>query len=323
MGNIALLAYSGCMGTELFGVADFLLIARRLAAALAPGQHVALQARIVGARAGLVALAGGASLEVAKLARRPDLLVVPGLEIGGFGQWETRLGALADEQALIRRWHGRGVPLASVCIGSFLLAEAGVLDGRRAATAWLFEAEFERRYPRVRLEKGAVLCHDPPATTSGAISSAFDLGYWLAEMHYGKRIARAAGKLALIGGRRASQRPYVDPSLIQADGGTEFSARVQDWLAQRMARPYDLEALAAAFNVSSRTLLRRYRDDTRSTPLAWLQLARVRQAQRLLESSDKSLAQIVNLVGYEDVATFTRLFQRHVGESPARYRRQR
>jgi AraC-like DNA-binding protein len=95
---------------------------------------------------------------------------------------------------------------------------------------------------------------------------------------------------------------------------------VQRWLAERLAQRYDLGLLAQAFHTSTRTLLRRYRRETGGTPLAWLQQARVRKAQRLLEGGQR-LAEVVAAVGYEDVATFSRLFQRQVGDSPARYRR--
>ncbi|WP_395702867.1 GlxA family transcriptional regulator [Aquabacterium sp.] len=321
MQDIAILAYPGCMGTELFGLSDFLLVAGHVAAALAPGRHVPLRTRLVAARAGAVALAGGGVLQLPALRGRPDLLVVPGLEVGRFGQWDDKLAPLQAELALIRRRHAAGVPLASICIGSFLLAEAGLLQGRRAATAWVFEREFAQRYPGVTLERGALLCSDGTLTSTGAVSSVFDLGLRLAEQHYGPRIARAAARLALVGGRRASQRPFVDEVLLPPEQAAPFSAQVQRWLGARLAQRYELAALAAAFHTSTRTLLRRYRQETGSTPLAWLQQARVRQARRLLETSRKSLAQVVAEVGYEDVATFSRLFQRQVGESPARYRR--
>ena len=320
MRDIAILAYPGCMGTQLFALADFVRIAAHVAAALEPGRRLPLTVRMAAARAGPVALAGGQVLQLPALRGRPDLLVIPGLEVGRAGQWDRKLAPLAAELALIRRRHRAGVPLAALCGGSFLLAEAGLLDGRRAATAWVFERDFAARYPNVRLERGALLTRDGDLTTTGAYSSVFDLAQRLVQEHHGRGVARAAGRLTLVPEGRSSQRPYVDETLVPGDPQS-LSTQVQRWLGARLAQRYDLAALAAAFHVSSRTLLRRYRQDTASTPLAWLQRARVRQAQRLLEGSRKSLAQIVAEVGYEDVATFSRLFLRHVGESPARYRR--
>jgi transcriptional regulator GlxA family with amidase domain len=291
-----------------------------VAAALAPGQHAPLATRMVAARAGSVVLAGGTTLQLPALRGRPDLLVVPGLEVGSAGAWDAKLAPLHDELALIRRRHAAGVPLASVCGGSFLLAEAGVLQGRRAATAWVFEHDFAQRYPAVRLDRGALLCSDGDITSTGAVSSVFDLGLQLVSRHHGPQVARATARLALVNDRRTSQLPFVDERLLPRTEAAPFSAQVQRWLAERRAQRYDLGLLAQAFHTSTRTLLRRYRRETGSTPLAWLQQARVRKAQRLLEGGQR-LAEVVAAVGYEDVATFSRLFQRQVGDSPARYRR--
>lgn len=320
MKDIAILAYPGCMGTQLFALADFVRIASHVASALDPGRNPPMAVRLVAARAGPVRLAGGQVLQLPALRGRPELLVVPGLEVGRIGEWDRKLAPLSTELALIRRRHREGVPLAALCGGSFLLAEAGLLEGRRAATAWIFEREFAARYPAVRLERGALFIRDGDLMTTGAYSSVFDLAHRLVHEHHGSRVARAAGQLTLLPGARSSQRPFVDESLLRGEPQS-LSGQVQRWLGARLEQRYDLSALAVAFHVSSRTLLRRYREETGSTPLSWLQRARVRRAQRLLEGSRKSLAQVVAEVGYEDVATFSRLFLRHVGESPARYRR--
>lgn len=320
MNDVSLLAYPGCMGAELFALSDLLLIANHMAAALAPGRHAPFRVRIVAVRAGEVPLAGGMRLVAGKLPARTDLLVVPGLEVSRFGQWPAKLAALRPEIALLARRHRRKRPMASMCIGSFLLAEAGALDGRRVTTAWPFGAEFSQRYPQVRLDTRSMIAEDGHCITTGAVSSAFDLGLMLVERHMGARIARATGRLALVSGVRASQQPFVDPTLLGATA-PPFAARVNGWLAARLAQPYALEALAAAMNVSSRTLLRRYAQETGQSPLAWLRQARVEKARALLEKSRLSVAQVVEAVGYQDGPTFTRLFVRQTGQSPAQYRR--
>jgi transcriptional regulator GlxA family with amidase domain len=320
MKDISLLAYTGCMGAELFALSDLLLIANHMAAALAPGRHAPFRVRIVAVRAGEVTLAGGLRLVAGELPARTDLLVVPGLEVSRFGQWQAKLAALQLEVALLARRHRRQRPLAAMCIGGFLLAEAGALDGRRATTAWPFGAEFVQRYPQVLLDTRAMIVEDGHCITTGAVSSAFDLGLLLVEREMGARIARATGRLALVSGVRPSQQPYVDPTLLGA-AAPPFAARVHSWLGARLAQPYALDALAAAMHVSSRTLLRRYAQETGQSPLAWLRQARVEKARALLEKSRLSLAQVVEAVGYQDGPTFTKLFVRQVGQSPAQYRR--
>lgn len=308
------------MGTEVFALADMLLIANHMAALLEPGQHQPFAVRVVSTRPGAVRLAGALTLQAAGLPRRLGLLVVPGLEASRLGGWDKRLAPLGEEIAAIRRHHRRGLPLASVCIGSFLLAQAGVLDGRRAATAWPFAGDFATRFPQVKLDRRAVIAEDAAVITTGAVSSAFDLAVLLIERHMGRKVARASARIALVGGPRATQQPFVDPALA-ASAAPPFAARVNARLAAQLAAPYDLGTLAAALHVSSRTLLRRYRAETGSSPLAWLKQARVEKAKALLEKSRLSVSQVVDAVGYQDVPTFSRLFGRLVGESPAQYRR--
>jgi transcriptional regulator GlxA family with amidase domain len=319
--DIAILVFPGCMATEVFGLSDFLLVASHMAAAMVDkASRRTARVRLVSVRPGPIVLAGGTPLPVPRWRTRPDVLVVPGLEVSRFGEWSQRLARLQPEIALLRRCHRQGVQLASVCIGSFLLAEAGALDGRRASTAWAFEHELLARYPQLQLQRGAVLCEDRGVITAGAMTSVFDLGQRLAQRIHGDRVARAAARMALMDSPRASQQPYVDAALLPQSVAS-FSQQVQRWLKARLDERYDLGVLADAFRTSSRTLLRRYRAEVGMTPLQWLQQARVREAQRLLEVSDASIAQILSRVGYEDLATFNRLFQRLVGETPARFRR--
>jgi transcriptional regulator GlxA family with amidase domain len=321
MHNVAVLVYPDCMGTEVFAVADVLLIANHLAAVLDPGKKPAFSIRMVAARREPIALAGGFQINAASGGPLPELLVVPGLEVTGFGQWDEKLALLQPELQLIRRWHARDVAMSAACLGGFLLAEAGVVGARRMTAPWAFEREFRMRYPNIDVESGAVVCQDKGLMTAGAFSSVLDLALHLISKHHGERIARASANMALVRRGRNSQQPYVDLSLLP-QGTLSFSALVNRWLASHIGEPYDLQHLASSVHVSPRTLLRRYKGETGITPLVWLQQARIDKAKRLLEVSAMSLGEVVEKVGYQDVATFSRLFMRHVGESPARYRRQ-
>jgi transcriptional regulator GlxA family with amidase domain len=133
-------------------------------------------------------------------------------------------------------------------------------------------------------------------------------------------LARAVARLTLLDGGRDSQAPYIDVRMM-ARSREPFGLAVTRWLQLRLAEPYSLERLAAAFHVSERTLLRRFKADTGVTPLEHLQALRVDQAQRLLETTGLGLAEVAGLVGYLDVSTFARLFSRRVSVSPAAYRR--
>ena len=318
--DIAILIYPGCMGVEVFALTDLMLVANHLAAAIHPGKYAPVRIKLVTLRPSPVAVAGGMEVLAQRLRGGPDLLVVPGLDVTQFGHWDDRLANVHQELAAIRRWHAAGIAMAGVCIGSFLLAEAGVLEGRRATTAWPFAREFQARYPDVQVEKDAVLLSDGGVITTGAVSSVLDLGLHLVRDNFGAVVARATGKLALVDGGRASQRPYVDSALIPQERAL-FSAKVNRWLAARLGELYSLPALADAFHTTSRTMLRRYRQETGSTPLKWLQQTRIEKARHLLELSSMSLSEVAGNVGYQDLATFSRLFVREAGQSPGQYRR--
>lgn len=319
--RIAILAYAGCMATEIFAVADVLLIATHIARALRKAASPPYDVEVVGLGGRMVTVAGGFAIGVQKPAGAYDLLIVPGLEIRRLDEWNNKLAPLRRELAFIRKTFASGTPVASVCIGTFLLGEAGLLDGRKATTAWLCAAELAARYPEATLHADAVLVEDGAVTTTGAVSSAFDLAIHLVKKTLGAEVATATARLALLSQPRTSQAPFVDSALLGPPSLPSFAQSVAQWLGARLTETYDLERLARAFHVSTRTLLRRVKAQTGDSPLALLQQARVDKAKQLLNASALSIAQITEAVGYADVPTFARLFASRVGETPARYRR--
>jgi transcriptional regulator GlxA family with amidase domain len=322
--RIAVLAYNGCMGLEIFGVTDMLLVANHVAHAMGRSTSSATQVSVVSVRGRNVKAAGGIIIEAHIPRGKFDLLIVPGLEVVQSTQWSAKLARLEAELAFIRKSFSRGTPVASICVGAFLLAEAGILQGRQATTAWIMAKDLAERYPSVRVSPDAMLIEDGAVITSGAMSATFDLALHLIKRTLGADIASATARIALLPKPRASQAPYVDAQLIApsaASANTSFSSHVIQWLQKRMAEPYNLERLAQAFHVSPRTLMRRVKSETGHSPLTLLQQERVNQAKHLLQTTSWSLEKIVEAVGYSDTATFTRLFTREVGETPARYRR--
>lgn len=319
--RIAVLAYPASMGTQVFGMAELLRLALDLAEARRPGAHPQLEVQIVGLRGRSVAIAGGTVISTRAPRGHYDVLIVPGMEINHRVDWDRVLAALQTECAFVRRAYAAGTPVASVCVGAFVLGEAGLLQGRRATTAWLFAQALGQRYPGTTVDASAVLLDDAGVMTTGAVSSAFDLAIHLVKHTLGADIATAAARVALLPAERTSQAPYVDARLMLPQRLPSFTQQVTQWLQQRLAAPFTLDALAAAFCVSTSTLLRRIKAESGRTPLALLQAARVEQARQLLHGTSHSLVQITEAVGYTDVASFSRLFVRLVGETPARYRK--
>lgn len=320
--RIAILAYEACMGTEIFGLVDVLLIASHLVNHMAKSTEASqpFDVQVIGVEGRTVTVAGGVAIGVKAPRGIFDLLVIPGPEVSRHGAWDVRLAPLSRELAFIKKSFARGTPVASVCAGTFLLGEAGLLADRKVTTAWIFSRELAQRYPTAKLDAEAVLVEDGAITTTGAVSSVFDLAIHIVKRTLGARVATATARVALLQNPRLSQTPYVDTALVAPEMPL-FSQGVAQWLGERLPETYDLERLAQAFHVSARTLLRRVKAETHQTPLALLQGARVEKARQLLTSTTWSVARITEEIGYTDVATFSRLFASRVGETPARYRR--
>ncbi|TCC38692.1 helix-turn-helix domain-containing protein [Kribbella speibonae] len=311
--RIGVLAYPGCFASEVFGVPDLLTMATHIAGP----DHVGYEVSIVSPRR-RVAASGGTALAVSPL-RDVDVLVVPGFELAPGLDVDAKLASLAPEVAAIRSHASAGNVVVSICVGAFLLAQAGVLHGRRATTAWLFADELARRCPAADVQPERLVVTDTGVTTTAAFSAMYDFALELIREHSGARVARSTARMALVDDARSSQTPYVDAHLLPRPGN-EFSRRVMRRLDQNLVARYDLGALAADFNVSTRTLLRRFADETGQSPLDYLQASRVRRARHLLETTGRTVASISAAVGYQDAGTFAALFTRHTGRRPSDYR---
>lgn len=311
--RVGVLAYPGCFASEVFGVPDLLTMAGHVAGPDASGYRVS----VVSPRRRVTA-SGGASLEVHPVPE-VDVLVVPGFEVRPDTDLDARLAPLAPEIAAIRAQASAGTAVVSLCVGAFLLAEAGLLDGRQATTSWLHAGELARRCPGADVRPEHLVVTDRGVTTTAAFSAMYDFALDLIRRNNGARVARTTARLALLDDARTSQTPYVDPQLLPQPG-RGFSQQVMRRLDQNLAEPYDLAALADAFQISTRTLLRRFAAETGRSPLAHLQASRVRRARHLLETTDRTVAAIAATVGYQDPGTFAALFVRHTGHRPSAYR---
>ena len=207
--------------------------------------------------------------------------------------------------------------VSASCYGTFVLAESGLLDGMEATTTWWKEAEFRTRYPAIRLDADRALVDGGRCLTAGAMTAHTDLTLHVLRRLYGAELARKVAGIMLVDGARTSQRPFMALPRSFADSLVQQAA---DWLAAHSEEPLSALALAAALNVSYRTLHRRFDATAGMAPLAYLQALRVEQAKELLEGTSLSLERVVERVGYSDVPAFRRLFLRSVGLSPAQYR---
>lgn len=320
--RVKILAYEGCMGSEVMAIADLFHIANKLWSHRRSGNKSKLFAcEVIGLHGTPVSTANGARIDIRTAAKMDgDLLIVPGLDFDNPRALIERLRHLEPEVALIRKAARRGIAVASICVGTFLLAEAGLLDGRKATTSWLLNGVLAKRYPKVRLELNAMVTEDDGVFCAGAVTAGYDLGLKLIERFGDADLAQMVAKVMLLEPNRRSQTPFVFTSL-EAQSKDTLVAQVCKWLHQNFRKQFSINEVAAHFAVSARTLLRRFRLEMQDTPIGYLQKVRLEHAKALLETTTLPFAQIVDHAGYVDESAFRRLFKRHVGLTPIEYQK--
>jgi len=209
--------------------------------------------------------------------------------------------------------------IAGNCTGNFFLAEAGLLNGRRATTHWGYKEMFEARYPQVDLRADQLITVDGNIYCAGGGLAWLDLGIYIIEKELGYDVALQTAKAFVIDYRRESQLSYSLARLAQ-NHHDELIAGVQTHFEDFYHQSQDLDAVSAKFNVSKRTLIRRFKAALNSTPYAYLQRVRIEAAQKLLTETQYDPEKIVLQVGYEDISSFRRLFKKHTGLTLSAYR---
>lgn len=244
-----------------------------------------------------------------------DLVVVP--TIGN--EITEVLRAEQDTLEWLRFLHAGGADMASNCTGSFLLAEAGLLDGRRATTHWGFSPLFRQRYPQVDLNERELITRDGNIFCAGGGTAWRDLTILLVERYCGADMARELAKAFVIDVRNDPQSVYagLPAKTYHHDSQVQL---VQSWLHENYADPATLADLAARVHLSPRQLQRRFTSALGEPPLQYLQRVRIEASRKMLERGAVNLSHLAEQVGYQDVSSFSRLFKRHTGLSPSHYR---
>jgi transcriptional regulator GlxA family with amidase domain len=242
---------------------------------------------------------------------KPDWVIVPALNTSRPEQLIPALDRRDVKQATeqLRSWHAAGAHIAASCIGTFVLAEAGLLDGGEATTTWWLSPLFRQRYPNVRLDETRMLVTSDRIVTAGAAMGHLDLALWF--------IRQASPELAAIVSRylladlRSSQAPFIIPNhLAQAD---PLIQRFERWARAHLKQGFSLSAAAGALATSPRTLQRRCEAVLGRSPLSYFQDLRVERAQSLLHGSGLDVDAIAAEVGYEDGATLRTLLRERLG----------
>ncbi|WP_422733398.1 GlxA family transcriptional regulator [Micromonospora sp. WMMD558] len=316
--KLAVLAYDGVFDSGISALLDVLDGANAMRGEI-PQPPPAWQVSTVGFRRRVRTGAGHviSTLPIAE-ARAVDLLLVPALA-------ERRPDALlahasGPESAAVRRLvaevRGRNVPVASACTGTFLLAESGVLDGRRATTSWWLAPVFRKRYPAVTLDESRMVSMSDGVLTAGAAFGHVDLALAVVRMS-SPALADLVARYLVVD-ERPSQSAYTIPSALAQSDPTV--AAFERWARTHLSEPISIPDAADALGVSERTLQRIVRRNLGVSPVRFIQDLRVEQATHLLRTTDLSLDAIARRVGYEHAHTLRVLLRQRTGSTAAELR---
>lgn len=247
--------------------------------------------------------------------RKADLIFIPTTGL----HFEDVAELNAPVIPFLKRWHRRGAGIAAVCSGVGLVAAAGMLDGKRATTHWALADKFRAMYPKVKWMPELMVTEDRGFYCGGGVHAALDLSLYLVEKFCGHEVAMQTAKALLIDTPRAWQAGFGLVPLKTEHSDKSISS-AQEWLHENFHKNFPLEATAKRVGMSLRNFVRRFKQATGDSPLMYLQKLRIAAAKRLLESDHRSVQEISDAVGYQDVAFFRNLFQRHTGVSPSAYR---
>jgi transcriptional regulator GlxA family with amidase domain len=215
----------------------------------------------------------------------------------------------------------RGARVMSVCTGAFVLAAAGLLDGRRATTHWRHAAVLAERYPNIDVDPNVLYVDAGSVLTSAGTAAGIDLCLHIVRTEHGAGVANAlARRLVVPPHREGGQAQFVETPLRVHRRGDELS-EVLDWALGRLDEPLCVSELAARALMSTRTFARRFSAVTGTTPHRWLLQQRLHRAQQLLEEGDHTIEEVATLCGFGSAVTLRQQFQRWRGTSPQSYRR--
>jgi AraC family transcriptional regulator, transcriptional activator FtrA len=225
-----------------------------------------------------------------------------------------------DLVAALRRAHEAGARMVSLCVGAFALAEAGLLDGRRATAHWMHTAQLAERYPNVLVDDSVLYVDDGDVLTSAGMTAGLDLCLHLVRRDLGAHVAnQLARRMVVPAHRSGGQSQFIDLSVPASDG--QGLAPVLDWARARLDQPLTIEDLARRAALSPRTFYRRLQAATGTTPLQWLLNQRLARAETLLEATDLSVERIAKLSGLGTANNLRHHFLKQVGISPGDYRK--
>ncbi len=250
----------------------------------------------------------------------PDAIVVCDMYTSIY---DVPKGRYPREVNWLKQMHRDSALITSVCSGSLLLAEAGLLNGHEATAHWAYRDMFQRHFPKIKFRNESVLClaaETDRIVTAGGVSAWHDLAVYLIARFCGYQHAIETAKVFLISGHSEGQSPYaVMTRPMESSDGPISDCQV--WIADNYSTAKPVERMVERSGLNARTFSRRFRAATGFAPIDYVQALRIEEAKQMLETDTMSNDDVGAAVGYEDPASFRRVFKRGVGQTPAAYRK--
>ena len=246
---------------------------------------------------------------------KTDLLIIPPV----YGDIADGIKINADAIPHIRKLYKKGCSVASLCLGAFLLAETGLLNGKKCSTHWAYLDEFRARYPGIEVVDGAIITEVGNIYSSGGASSLWNLVLYLIEEFSDRETAVLISKNFALDIGRSSQAVFT-VFKGQKKHADEEIMKVQDYIEMNYNEKMSIDELAAIGNSGRRTFERRFRQATSNTPLEYIQRVRIEAAKRFFEASRKNVGEVMFDVGYTDTRAFRDAFKKVTGLTPIEYR---
>jgi transcriptional regulator GlxA family with amidase domain len=309
--RIVLVAFPGLQGLDLVGPAEVFSLTSRLGGGDYTIEVVAPEGGTFATSSGLV-LAPHRRLSAC---RGPiDTLIVP----GGAGILEAE----NDEKLIrwLRAAASRSRRVASVCNGAFLLAKAGLLDGRRATTHWAGTAELQRRYPAVKVESDPIFVRDGDVWTSAGVTAGMDLALALVEADHGRNVALETARWLVLFLKRPGGQSQFSAQLSAQLAERQPLRELQSWISDNLDTDLSVPALARRAHMSERNFARAFRREVGLTPAAYVEHARLERARQELEATDAPIDAVAGRCGFGTPETMRRAFHRHLHGNPNAYR---
>jgi len=247
--------------------------------------------------------------------KKTDLIIIPALS----GDMRSALQMNAGFIPWIEDQYRRGAEVASLCIGAFLLAATGLLNGKKCSTHWIYANEFREMFPEVTLVDDRIITEEDGLYSSGGANSYWNLLLYLVEKYTTREMAIRASKFFAIEIDRKSQSPFI---MFNGQKKHEDSPirNAQEFIENNITEKISVEELATRFAIGRRHFERRFKKATNNTPVEYIQRVKIEAAKKMLESGNKNVSEVMYEVGYADIKAFRSVFKKITGLSPIEYK---